>query len=93
MGTVHIGPEEQQQMIDSQERSLELVRRIYVEVALWRMHGLESHQKKAHSLKKELDTVLEDVMPFHIVNTNSFSPPAQKRRKVPYGGSRSRRKL
>ena len=86
MGTVFIDKKEQEQLLDSRERSMHLVDKIYGEIASWRMHGLESHQKKANSLKKQLDDVLEDVMPMNIINTNSYSPPSQKRRAVFYGG-------
>jgi hypothetical protein len=91
MGTVHISAKEQREMIDSQEHSLDLVRSIYMEIAQWRMHGLESHQKKANDLKRQLDNHLEDIMPFHVADTNSYSPPAQKRKKTAYGGRRTRK--
>jgi len=82
----HIGLREQKQLLDSQERSIKHIEEIFFEVAQWRMHGLESHQKKAHRLKEELDNILEAVMPFRVQNTNSYSPPPQKRKKVAYGG-------
>ena len=91
MGTNHIGPAEQKELLDSQEHSLNLIRKIYVEIVQWRMHGLESHQAKANDLKRQLYHTLDDVIPLEI-DIWEAPTPSQKRKRVAYGGRRTRRK-
>jgi hypothetical protein len=88
-----LSDEEKLAIFLSQQKSLDLVREIYRELTLWRIHELESHQKKANHLKLDLDEHLEKIIPFHVANTNSYSPPPQKKKRVAYGGRRTRRRL